>query len=96
MSNSGRILKYLQEMAYGVKSGKYMVSFKGRNVGVYYVDADGSSEYETFSASFIGPDYDILPPELKESVEFRKPSPFFEGLMTEANRVNGTRRTIYE
>jgi len=48
-------------MAYGVKSGKYKVSFKGRNVGVYYVDADGSSEYEVFSASFIGPDYDILP-----------------------------------
>ena len=96
MSNSGRILKYLQEMAYGVKSGEYKVSFKGRSVGVYYVDADGNGEYEVFSASFIGPDYDIPPPELKESVEFRKPSPFFEGLMTEANRVNGTRRTIYE
>ncbi len=83
-------------MAYDVKNEEYKVSFKGRNVGFYYVDADGSSKYDAFRLSFISPEYEGLPPELKESVESEKPLPFFEGLMSKANRVKGTRKTIYE
>ncbi len=74
---------------------EYTVYFRDKAVGIYWVYEDGSSEYSTGDYAFIGIDKDEVPPEIRKTKESKKSIPFFKKMMTDSNRVKGTRKTIF-
>ena len=75
---------------------EYKVCYKGKYIGTYDIDEDGTVNYSTSSYSFIGLENEDIPNELKTSIEDADEIPFFKAFMTEENRVQGTKKTIYK
>ena len=75
---------------------EYTVYYKNRCIGTYYIYENGTVSYSTSSYSFIGLENEDIPNELKTRTDDADKIPFFQEVMTEENRVQGTKKTIYK
>ena len=75
---------------------EYTVYYKNHCIGTYYIYENGTVSYSTSSYSFIGLENEDIPNELKTRTDDADKIPFFQEVMTEENRVQGTKKTIYK
>ncbi len=73
----------------------YGVYYKETCIGLICVFTDGRIEYRALTYQFDDLKEEKIPAHWKRSVGAAKTIPFLSALMTEDNRVKGTRKTVY-
>ncbi|MCR5324618.1 MAG: hypothetical protein K6E85_15285 [Lachnospiraceae bacterium] len=77
------------------KREHFVIFYRDKAVGSYYVFEDGHSEYSTSALHFVGYEDEDIPKSLKRSARHKKGMPFLNEFLVDENRVKGTRKKIY-
>ena len=74
----------------------YSVYYKDHCIAAYYVYSDGKTCYSTSDYSFIGLEKEDVPAKFKKGTERKGPVPFMAKIISEENRVKGTKKPVYQ
>ena len=75
---------------------RYSVYYKKHCIASYYVYDNGSTCYSTSSFAFRGLEKEDIPAKFKKETERKGAVPFMATIMTEENRVQGTKKPVYK
>ena len=74
----------------------YNVYYKDHCIAAYYIYGSGETCYSTSNYAFIGLEKEDIPKAFKQQTERKGPVKFMAEIMTEQNRVKGTKTPIYK
>ena len=74
----------------------YSVYFKTSCIASYYVYENGEACYSTSNFAFIGLENESIPDKFKHGAERKGPVPFMAKIITEQNRVKGSKTPVYK